>query len=88
MNDETGPKSASGVERPVVTEAQKAAVAEVRNVYEAKLAQLEVLHQGRMRSSIDPGEQASIEDEYRREREWLTGERDRKVEAARSSAPS
>jgi hypothetical protein len=99
MGDDTGPKSAyelamerlrkqdeeAGVERQVVTAAQKAAVAEVRNFYEAKLAELEVSHQGRLRSLFDLEKRAVLEEEYRRERERLTSERDRKVEKARSS---
>ncbi len=99
MGDDTGPKSAyelamerlrkqdeeAGVERQVVTAAQKAAVAEIRNFYEAKLAELEVSHQGRLRSTFDPGQRATFEEEYRRDRERLTSERDRKVAKARSS---
>ena len=99
MSDHTGPKSAyelamerlrkqdaeAGVERQVVTAAQKAAVAEIRNFYEAKLAELDVSYQGRLRSIFDPERRAVVEEEYRRDRERLTSERDRKVETARSS---
>ena len=100
MTDDTGPKSAyelamerlrkqdeeAGVERQVVTATQKAAVAEIRNFYEAKLAELEVSHQGRLRSMFDPGKRAVLEEEYRRDRERLTSERDGKVEKARSTS--
>ena len=72
-----------GVERKPVTAAQKAAIAETRNFYEAKLAEIEVLHQGRMRNSVDPAERATAEQEYRRDRERLTTERDAKIEKAR-----
>jgi hypothetical protein len=34
-----------GVERRPLTDAQRTAIAEVRNFYEAKLAEIEVLHQ-------------------------------------------
>jgi hypothetical protein len=74
---------AAGVERRPVTEAQKAAIAEVRNFYEAKLAEVEVLYQGRMRTTMDPAERAAREEEYRRDRERLTSERDAKIEKAR-----
>ena len=98
MSDDTGPKSAyelamerlrkqdeeAGVERQVVTAAQKAAITEIRNFYEAQLAQLEVLHQGRLQSMFDPSERASLEDAYRHDRARLTSERDAKVEKARS----
>jgi hypothetical protein len=72
-----------GVERQPVTDAQKAAVAEIRNFYDAKLAEVEVLHQGRLRATFDPAERAAREDEYRRDRERLTSERDSKIEKAR-----
>ena len=77
---------AAGVERQVLTEAQKAAVTEVRNVYGARLAQADVLLQGRLRRTFDPAERAALEDEYRREREQLTAEMDAKLEKARHEA--
>jgi len=73
----------AGIERTPVTDAQKAAIAEIRNFYEAKLAELEVLHQGRMRASVDPNERAAREQEYRRDRERFSSERDSKIEKAR-----
>ena len=74
---------AAGVERRPVTKAQKAAIAEIRNFYEAKLAEVEVLHQGRMLTTVDPAERAARDEEYRRDRERLTSERDAKIEKAR-----
>ena len=99
MTDDTGPKSAyelamerlkqkdvdAGVERKPVTDAQKAAIAEIRNLYESKLAEQELLHQGRMRATMDPAEHAAFEQEYRRERERLTSARDAKIDKARSA---
>jgi hypothetical protein len=73
----------AGIERTPVTGAQKAAIAEIRNFYEAKLAELDVLHQGRMRTTADPDERAAREQEYRRDRERLSSDRDSKIEKAR-----
>lgn len=98
MMSDTGPKSSfelamerlrkrdeeDGIERQPVTDEQKTAIAEIRNFYEAKIAELEVLHQGRLRSIADPAERATRDQEYRRDRERLTSERDRKIEKARS----
>ena len=98
MTDNTAPKSAyelamerlkqkdadAGIERAPVTDAQKAAIAEIRNFYEAKLAEAELLHQGRMRSLMDATERETADQEYRRDRERLTNERDAKVEKARA----
>jgi hypothetical protein len=68
-----------------VTDAQKGAVAEIRSVYEAKLAELDVMHQSQMRASVDPNVRATLEEAFRGERERLTTERDAKVEKARRS---
>jgi hypothetical protein len=73
----------AGIERKPVTQAQKAAIAEIRNFYEAKFAELEVLHQGRLRTTADPSERAAREQEYRRDRERCSSERDSKIEKAR-----
>jgi hypothetical protein len=73
----------AGVEHRPLTDAQKAAIAEVRNFYEAKLAQEEVLHQSRVRRIMDPAERATADQEYRRDRERLTSERDAKIEKIR-----
>ena len=75
----------AGIERQPLTDAQKAAVAEVRNYYEAKLAELEVLHQSQARAMFDPDALAALQDEYRRDRERLTAEREARIEKARNT---
>jgi hypothetical protein len=72
-----------GVEQTPLTDEQKAAIAEIRRVYQAKLAELEILHQGKLRSTGDPAEREILDAEYRRDCERLSAERDRKVENAR-----
>lgn len=79
--------AAAGVVRQPVTDEQKAAIAEIRNFYEAKLAELEVLFKGQLRAMVDPAEREAREEEYRRDRERLSAERDAKVERARTTAP-
>jgi hypothetical protein len=102
MTDDKGPKTAyelamerfqksdeeAGIKRRPVTDAQKAAIAEIRNFYEAKIAEVEVLHQGRLRATADPAERAAREEEYRRDRERLSTERDAKIEKARRGGES
>jgi hypothetical protein len=75
----------SGVVLRPLTDAQKAAVAELRSLYLAKIAELELLHQGRMRSTADPAERATLDHEYRSERARLSSERDTKIEKARET---
>lgn len=76
----------AGVERTPVTDAQKAAIAEIRSLYGSKIAELEVLHQGRLRDTVDPRERAAREEEYRRDRDRLVSERDAKIGKARQRA--
>lgn len=73
----------AGVVQTPLTDAQKAAIAELRNRYQAKLAELEILHRGNADAMVDPVAREAAEDEYRRERDRLSAERDRKIEAAR-----
>jgi hypothetical protein len=73
----------AGISTTPVTEEQKAKIAEVRNFYEAKIAELEVLHQSKVNATLDPGERETLDQQYRREREHLTGERDHKVDKLR-----
>ena len=97
MADDTGLKSAyelamerlrkndeaAGIQHQPLADEQKAAIAEIRNFYEAKLAEVEVLHRGQLQKLFDPAERAEREQEYRRDRERLTSERDSKIEKVR-----
>lgn len=74
----------AGIEHKPLTDEQKARIGEIRNFYQAKLAELEVLHQGTLKATVDPEERAAREAEYRRDRERLTSERDAKIEKARA----
>jgi hypothetical protein len=69
----------AGVEPQSLTDAQKAAIAEVRNFYDSKMAEQEVLQQSSLRRTFDPAEREAIETEFRRDRERLTSERDAKI---------
>jgi hypothetical protein len=97
MSDDSAPKSAyeiamerlrksdeaAGVTWTAVTDEQKAAIAEVRNFYESKLAEQEVLHQSAIRKVTTLEQKETLDQEYRRERERLASERDRKIEKIR-----
>ena len=74
----------AGIEPKSLTDQQKATIAEIRNFYQAKLAELEVLHHGKLKTVVDPEERAARESEYRRDRERLNSERDAKIEKARA----
>ena len=68
-----------GVESKPLTDAQRADIAEARNFYEAKLAEQEVLYQSQRRAITDLPALETLEQQYRRERERLTTERDAKI---------
>lgn len=73
-----------GVEEAALTEEQKAAIGEIRKVYEARLAEREILHQSSLRKAVhDPAAMEALEADYRRDRERIASERDRKVEGVR-----
>lgn len=74
---------AAGVSPQRLTDAQKAAIGEIRNFYEAKLAEQKVLHDSGLRKTLDPSEREALEARYRRERERLSSEREKKIERAR-----
>jgi len=73
----------TGVERQPLSDEQKAAIAEVRSFHQAKIAEQEVLHQSRLRKTLDPVERETAEAEFRRDRERLVSGRDAKIEKIR-----
>ena len=76
----------AGVTIRTLTDAEKAQIAEIRNVYEAKIAEAQVMHLSRLQNMPDPAGREVLENEFRVERERLTRERDRKVEKIREGA--
>jgi len=79
----------AGVEgqRPL-TEAQKAAIAEARQVYEARMAEREILHQAALRKATTHEEVERLNEEFRRDRDRLATDRDRKTAEARRTPPA
>jgi hypothetical protein len=75
----------AGIESKPVTDAQRAQIAEIRNFYEAKLAEIKVLHQSKVVVVMDPAARDVIEQEYRQDRERLEAERERKIEKVRNA---
>jgi hypothetical protein len=73
-----------GVEDRPVTDEQRARIAEVRKVYEARLAEREILYQSARRKAQDLEELDRLEQEYRRDRERIASERDRKIDEVRA----
>lgn len=77
-----------GVTTPPITDQQKSAIAEVRSLYDSKIAEQDILQQSAMNRLLgaDPAELDEVAQQFRRERERLASERDAKVEGLRHSA--
>ena len=75
-----------GIEQLTLTDEQKAAIAEIRNFYQAKIAEQKILHEAALRRTFDPAEREAIEAESRHDRERLTAERDAKIAKVREKA--
>ena len=99
MSDDEEPKSAvelamarlrqkdkdAGVSERPVSDEQRAKIAEIRQFYAAKLAEREILHRSALRKTGgEPEAVQALEDEYRRDRERLQADRDRKIDEARA----
>ena len=97
MADDDAPKSAvelamarlrkkdadEGVAATALTDAQRSAIAEARNVCEARLAEREILYKSKRAALREPEALETLESEYRRDRERITTDRDRKIEEIR-----
>jgi hypothetical protein len=73
----------AGIEHRPITDEQKAAIAEARSYYGAKIAELEVMHQSKLMETFDPAIRDTLDEGYRRERDRLTSDRDNKIEKIR-----
>ena len=72
-----------GVEEKPLTDAQRAAIAEAKSVCQARLAEREILFKSKASAVGEPEALATLEQEYRRDRDRITGDRDRKIEEIR-----
>lgn len=75
---------AAGIETRALTDQQKAVIAEIRNFYDAKLAEYDVLFRSKLNRVVELAEREALEQEFRRDRERLTSERDAKIEKIRN----
>jgi hypothetical protein len=72
-----------GVSEQPLTDEQREAIAEARRVAEARLAEHEILYRSKLRTLADPDAAAVLEEEYRRDRERIGSDRDRKIDEIR-----
>lgn len=74
----------AGVDERPLTDTQKAAIAEARQFYEAKVAEREILHQAALREARTPEEVEQLNENFRRDLERLASDRDRKIAEIRN----
>jgi hypothetical protein len=75
-------QEANVADRPL-TDEQKAEIADVRQMYQAKTAEREILHQAALRKAASHEEIEQLNEALRRDTERMAGERDRKIAAIR-----
>ena len=73
-----------GVSDRTLTDDQKNEIAEIRKTYSARLAQEEILFKSKLASVFEYEARQTLQENYRRDVERLTHERDRKIEKVRT----
>ena len=74
----------AGVTEQPLTDAQRTAIAEARNVYESRVAERRILHQSAIAGVFEPAEREEREAEFRRDLERFATDRDAKIRKIRS----
>lgn len=74
----------AGVEQRQLTDAQRAAIADARSVYDAQVAERKIMHQSTIAGVFDPAELEERESELRRDLDRFEREREEKVKRIRA----
>ena len=69
----------AGVTETALTDEQRTAIAEARNVYEARVAERKIMHHSAVLSVFDPAERQTLDDVLRRDLERFESDRDKKI---------
>lgn len=78
----------SGTETRPLTDEQKAAVAEARQVYQARVAEREILHRSALAKATSAEEVEGLNLALRRDLDRLATDRDRKIAQVRGEKPA
>lgn len=73
----------AGIEQKRLTDEQRAAIAEARSLYEARVAERRIMHRSQTAGIFDPQELAVKQDELRRDLAQFEAERDAKIRKIR-----
>jgi hypothetical protein len=77
--------AAEGVEHKPLTDVQRAAITEARNVYESRVAERRIMHETGLRRTFDPAERETLDQEFRRDLERFESDRDAKIRTIREN---
>jgi len=72
-----------GVVEQKLTDEQKAAIAEARSVYEARVAERQILHRQKQLTTFEPAEVEKMDEEYRRDLARFASDRDARIRRIR-----
>jgi hypothetical protein len=79
--------AAAGTEQQTLTDEQRKAIAEVRSIYEAQVAERKIMHRSAVAGIFDPAALDERELELRRDLERFERERDEKISRIRENRP-
>jgi hypothetical protein len=77
----------AGVTETPLTDAQRAAIAEARSVYEARVAERRIMHQSALLKTIEPEACQALQEALRRDLERFESDRDSKIRKIREGGP-
>jgi hypothetical protein len=77
----------AGITETPLTDAQRAAIAEARSVYDARVAERRIMHSSAVVKTVDPEERQALDDAFRRDLERFESDRDSKIRKIREGGP-
>ena len=77
----------AGITETPLTDAQLAAIAEARSVYDARVAERRIMHGSAVVRTVDPEERQALDDAFRRDLERFESDRDSKIRKIREGGP-
>jgi hypothetical protein len=73
----------AGVEEVQLTDEQRAAIAEARSIYDARVAERRIMHQSAIATVFDPAEREQLEELLRRDLGRFESDREAKIRRIR-----
>ncbi len=73
----------SGVEETPLTDEQRAAIADARSIYDARVAERRIMHKSALATVFDPAEREQLEQLLRRDLDRFESDRDARIKRIR-----